>query len=123
VTRYLTMQNLLDMIGQLGIGPIADLGLLDSALSRPGSFFFGTETYPALERKAAALMDSLCSNHGLVDGQKRMALTATIVFLQLNGHDTGMTQDEAHDLTLEVAAGLHDLDTIANRLKIRTMNR
>jgi death on curing protein len=118
VTVYLTLSDLLEIVGALGVGPVDDLGLLDAALARPRSVYFGVEAYPSVQTQAAALLDSLCNRHGLRDGQKRMALTATIVFLRLNGFDTEMTQNEAHDLTLDVAAGLHDLAVISSRLKI-----
>ena len=51
-----------------------------------------------------------------------MALVGTVVFLRLNGHDTALTNEEAHDLVLDVAAGLHDLDVIARRLSVVPAN-
>jgi death-on-curing protein len=38
-----------------------------------------------LEEEAAALMESLGNNHGFLDGNKRIAFTATDVFLRRNG--------------------------------------
>ena len=113
---YLTLQDLLDIVEALGVGPVRDIGLLDSSVARPRSEFFGVQAYATLELKAASLMHSLCRNHSLVDGQKRLALTATLVFLRLNGARAQLSQDAAHDLTLEVAAGLDDLDEIARRM-------
>lgn len=118
MTTYLDLPDLLAVIEELEIGPVEDLGLLDAALARPRSHYFGLEAYPTMPLKAAALLDALCNHHGLRDGQKRMALTATLVFLRLNGYTSHMTEDEAHDLTLDVAAGLHDLKVIASRLDV-----
>jgi death-on-curing protein len=84
--------------------PVRDLGLLDSARHRPRASFFGQEAYPALGGKAAALMHSLAGNHALVDGNKRLALLATVVFLRINGYVLDLTDDEAFDLTMSVAA-------------------
>jgi len=117
-TQYLSLEDLLDLANALGAGPVRDLGLLDSACHRPQAGFFGQEAYPTLAGKAAALMHSLACNHALVDGNKRLALLATAVFLRINGCRLDLTDDEAFDLTLSVAAGLLDADGIARRLHL-----
>ena len=50
-------------------------------------------------------MHSLAGNYALVDGNNRLALLATAVFLRINGYRLAMTDDEAFDLTVSVAAG------------------
>ena len=42
---------------------------LESALARPRATVFGSDAYPSLDAKAAALLHSLARNHALVDGQ------------------------------------------------------
>jgi death-on-curing protein len=59
--------------------------LLGSAVARPKTTVVGAEAYPDIHTKAAALLHSLCRNHALVDGNKRLAWTACQVFLGLNG--------------------------------------
>lgn len=61
-----------DARDRLGVGPVRDLGLLESAAHRPTTSLWGQEAYPALKLKAAALMDSLVNSHPLVDGNKRL---------------------------------------------------
>jgi death on curing protein len=117
-TEYLSLEDLLDLVNALGAGPVRDLGLLDSACHRPHSGFFGREAYPTLAAKAAALMHSLAWNHALVDGNKRLALLATVVFLRINGHTLDLTDDEAFDLTMSVAAGQLDADGIHKPLRL-----
>lgn len=117
-TEYLGLKDLLDLVKELGAGPVRDLGLLDSACHRPQAAFFGQEAYPSLAAKAAALMHSLACNHALVDGNKRLALLATVVFLRINGHTLDMTDDEAFELTMSVAAGELDADGIQERLRL-----
>lgn len=117
-TEYLSLEDLLDLVNALGAGPVRDLGLLDSACHRPQAGFFGQDAYPALAGKAAALMHSLACNHALADGNKRLALLATVVFLRINGHRLDLTDDEAFDLTLSVAAGQLDADGIEKRLRL-----
>ena len=91
--------------------------MLDSAGHRPQASFFGQEAYPALAGKAAALMQSLAGNQALVDGNKRLALLATVVFLRINGL-LDLTDDDAFDLTVSVAAGQLDADGIQKRLRL-----
>jgi death-on-curing protein len=117
-TEYLSLEDLLDLVNAVGAGPVRDLGLLDSACHRPQATFFGREAYPTLAAKAGALMHSLARNHALVDGNKRLALLATVVFLRINGYALDLTDDEAFDLTMSVAAGLLDADGIRKRLRL-----
>jgi len=86
--EYLDLEDALRLIRMLGVGPIRDLGLLDSAIARPRSSAFGS-TVRNDRIKAAALLHSLASNHPLVDGNKRLAWLATVVFLYINGLDRG----------------------------------
>jgi death-on-curing protein len=116
--EYLTLEDVLGLVNALTAGPVRDLGLLDSARHRPQAGFFGQEAYPTLAGKAAALMHSLACNHALVDGNKRLALLATVVFLRVNGHHLDLTDDEAFDLTLSVAAGQLDAHGIEKRLRL-----
>lgn len=117
-TEYLSLEDMLDLVNALGAGPVRDLGLLDSACHRPQASLFGQEAYPTLAGKAAALMHSLACNHALVDGNKRLALLATVVFLRVNGYVLDLTDDEAFDLTMSVAAGELDAEAICKRLPL-----
>ena len=116
--EYLSLEDLLDLVNALGAGPVRDLGLLDSACHRPQASLFGEEAYPTLAGKAAALMHSLACNHALVDGNKRLALLATVVFLRINGYVLDLTDDEAFALTMSVAAGELDAAGISKRLQL-----
>jgi death on curing protein len=116
--EYLTVEDLLGLVGALRAGPVRDLGLLDSACHRPRSGFLGQEAYPRLTGKAGALMHSIACNHALVDGNKRLALLATVVFLRVNGYRLDLADDEAFDLTMGVAAGQLDAAEIEKRLRV-----
>jgi death-on-curing protein len=105
-------------VNALRAGPVRDLGLLDSACHRPRAGFFGQEAYPTLTGKAAALLHSLACHHALVDGNQRLALLATVVFLRINGYALDLTDDEAFDLTVSVAAGQLDAAGIQKRLRL-----
>lgn len=120
MTRYLTASEVLT-VAQVVLGRppgLRDVGLLESAVARPGASVFGEDAYPSLWEKATALLHSLAANHALVDGNKRTAWTSTLLFLELNGVDTGQEhEDAAEPLVLDVARGVTvDVDAIAVRL-------
>lgn len=78
----------------------------------------GAEAYPSIQLKAAALLHSLCLNHALVDGNKRISAIALVIFLDINGHRLLFSNDELFDLTMAVASGeLRDVPQIAARLR------
>jgi death on curing protein len=116
--EYLDLEDLLALVRILKAGPVRDLGLLDSAAGRPRSSAFGEEAYSTLSLKAAALLHSLARNHALVDGNKRLAWLATVVFLDLNGHAPDLDDDAAFELVMDVAAGAADVEEIADRLRV-----
>ncbi|WP_298328920.1 type II toxin-antitoxin system death-on-curing family toxin [Haloactinopolyspora sp.] len=116
MTVFLDLEDLFDVaMIVLGREPeVRDLGLLDSAVHRPRSSMFGTEAYPDLLSKAAALLESLGRNHGLVDGNKRLAWAAVAVFLLDNGRSIlDVDQDEAYDFVISVASGELELADMA----------
>ena len=104
-----------------GTFDVRDAGLLESALARPRLTAFGEEFYPSIHGKAAALLHSVARNHALVDGNKRLALAAMIAFYGLNGVRLTLTNDEAYDLVMAVAASeIDDVATNAARLEAGT---
>jgi death on curing protein len=114
--EYLDLDDLLGLTRLLDAGPVRDIGLLDSACARPRSTAFGTDAYPTLEEKAAALLHSLAGNHALIDGNKRLAWLATAVFLDINGWSVALEDDTVFELVMAVAAGTLDVAEIAARL-------
>ena len=98
-----------------------DYGLLEATVARPQAIVFGKDAYPDLDGKAAALLHSVARNRALIDGNKRLALTATIAFYGLNARRLTLTNDAAYDLVMAVAAGqLDSVDEIAAVLRRAT---
>ena len=123
---YLTLPELLHVAERtLGTGyAVRDYGLLEAALARPRATPFGKDAYPDLDAKTAALLHSIARNHALIDGNKRLALAAVIAFYGLNGRRLTLTNDQAYDLVISVAAGqLDDADAIAAILRNATQPR
>jgi death-on-curing protein len=95
----------------LGSAPVVrDYGLLESALARPQATAFGEDAYGGIHEKAAALLHSLARNHALVDGNKRLALAGLLAFYGMNGLRLTLSNDEAYELVVSVAAG--ELDAV-----------
>lgn len=113
-TIYLSLEDLVGIVQDIGVGPVRDLGLLDSAAQRPSSTLWGVEAYEGIPLKAAALLESLTRNHPLVDGNKRLGFVATAVFLKFNGFDLEPTSDDAtYDYVIAVASGTLELEQSA----------
>lgn len=120
---FLGLEDLLHVATRaLGHEPeVRDRGLLESALARPRASAFGEEAYPEIHEKAAALLHSTARNHALVDGNRRLALAATIAFYGMNGFRLTLTNDEAYDLIIQVASGrLDTVPEIASALGVGT---
>ncbi len=80
------------------------LGLLTSALATPRQTFGGEFLHPGPAEMAAAYLFHLCMNHPFVDGNKRIGLLASILFLTLNGYAFTATPAQAEAITLKVAS-------------------
>ncbi|MEU5938319.1 Fic family protein [Micromonospora sp. NPDC047548] len=120
MTQYLEVDDLVEIASiVLGEAPqVRDFGLLSSAAVRPATVAFGQEAYTDLWSKAAALLHSVCMNHALIDGNKRLAWAAARVFLALNEAPVqGVDVDQAEALVMSVASGsLTEVPDIAREL-------
>jgi death-on-curing protein len=86
------------LIERFGGAPgIRDLGLLESALFRPQTGYYGD-----MVAMATALFESLLLNHPFVDGNKRAAFFATDVFLRLNGWRFSVSPEPAHTFLISL---------------------
>lgn len=86
-----------------GRAGVRDLGALESALDRPRNRFHYGET--GLAALAAAYAFGLARNHAFVDGNKRIAFLAMMMFLRLNGVTFMPDQAQATAIILSLAAG------------------
>jgi death-on-curing protein len=118
--EWLDLQIILDVHdAQLGLfggaEGLRDLGLLESALARPHNKFAYGET--DLASLAAAYAFGIARNHPFVDGNKRSAFAAIIVFLGLNGVEFDAPPPEATAIFLDLAAGLVQEDGLARWIR------
>lgn len=87
---YLMQHRLIEMFG--GIHGVRDKSAVEAAVFRPQIGY-----YNCIEEEAAALMESLANNHGFLDGNKRIAFTATDVFLTRNGFYLEVEGPDGHE--------------------------
>jgi death-on-curing protein len=123
--RYLSVEEVIEINAQVmgGKHVLRDRGLLESAVARPQASAFGADAYPDLAAKAAALLHSLVLNHPFIDGNKRTAVLATLVFLDLNGYVVRWDQREALDFMLRLAQHQVELDEVIAFLRDRMHRR
>ena len=100
-----------------GSDGVRDSALLESAVAAPQASFGGKSPYRDLGEVAAAYLYYLCRNHPFVDGNKRAALGACIVFLRLNGVEPTPDGPEWEELVLAIAAGSLDREQATTRLR------
>jgi len=86
-----------------GAPGLRDEGMLRSALERPVNKW--TYEQAPLAELAAAYAFGLAKNHAFVDGNKRIAFMAMMVFLRKNGIPFSPAEAEAAAIILALAAG------------------
>ena len=100
-----------------GAKGIRDRGTLDSAISRPFQTFDGKDLYPNPVDKAAAIFESIISNHPFVDGNKRTAYVLMRLILTENNLDINVGQNEKYEFVIGAARGELTFDKIKDWIK------
>ena len=100
-TQYLSIVEVLELHRRTiekhgGKAGVRDMGLLESALLRCQSGY-----YSSLSEQAASLLQSLSMNHCFVDGNKRVALLATVVFFKINNYDLKCSNKDIVSLIID----------------------
>jgi death-on-curing protein len=100
-----------------GSDGVRDVVLLESAVAAPQASFGGRSPYADVVEVAAAYLFYLCRNHPFVDGNKRAALGACLVFLRLNGLEPAPDGEAWEEMTLAVASSRLDRAQATKRLR------
>jgi death-on-curing protein len=102
-----------------GAAGIRDETLLESAVAAPQATMMGQPLMSDLVEIAAAYLFYICRNHPFLDGNKRTALAACLVFLDANQLSpiAKLPIDEWEKLMLDVAASKIDRATTTQRLR------
>jgi death-on-curing protein len=102
-----------------GAAGIRDETLLESAVAAPQASMMGQPLLSDPIEIAAAYLFYICKNHAFIDGNKRTALAACLVFLKENGllSDRKLPVDDWEQFVLDVAASKIDRDATTRRLR------
>jgi death-on-curing protein len=107
-----------EAIGRFGGSDgVRELALLESAVAAPQASFGGQSPYEDIPEVAGAYLFYLCQNHPFIDGNKRVALGACIVFLRLNDIEPQADGPEWEELTLAVASSQLDREQVTKRIR------
>jgi death-on-curing protein len=96
---------------------LRDVTLLESAVAAPQASFGGKSPYADSVEVAAAYLFYICRNHPFVDGNKRAALGACLVFLRLNELEPAPDGPAWEEVTLGVASGKFDREQATARIR------
>lgn len=91
---------------------VRDYSLLEAAIARPYQTFDGIELYPTPIDKAAAVLESILTNHPFVDGNKRTGYVLMRLMLLKSNTDINANEETKYDFVINVAEGKSDFDTI-----------
>ena len=84
---------------------LRDESLLKSALARPFQSFDQVDLHKSHVEKAAALIESIVTNHPFIDGNKRTGYVLMRLYLMENGLDIRADLDEKYDFVIAIASG------------------
>ena len=106
--KFLTLSEIMlileDQIRHYGgIYGVRDLNLLSSAIYMSESSYGGQYLHESIPAMAAVYAFHICQNHPFLDGNKRVALASSLVFLDLNAYVFDCEEDELYDEIMNVA--------------------
>lgn len=115
---FLTLSEVLELhqeeiVRYGGVDGIRDIHLLESAVSQPEATFGGVYLHEDLFHMAAAYTFHLAQNHPFLDGNKRTALAAGLVFLRINNQYAIDHERKLIEVMLQVASGKMSKEELA----------
>ncbi len=84
---------------------VRDMGLLESAIATPQATFQGQLLHDGVLAIASAYLFHVVQNHPFMDGNKRAGAVVAIVFLEMNGVELNISNEDLVELVLKVATG------------------
>lgn len=120
--RYLTAEELLFLHFKIiedygGSHGVRDEGRIQSVIASPASEAFGEALYATGFEKAAVYVRNVVADHPFVDGNKRTAIAAGVIFLQRCGYEMTATPKELEDFAVQAAVERLEIPMIAAWLK------
>jgi death-on-curing protein len=120
--EFLDLQAVLELhtfgLGRWGgLDGIRDQGALEGAIAQPQATFDGEFLHGDLFSMAAAYAFHIAESQAFIDGNKRTALLAAVVFLDLNGFRLPEPEDVLYLAMLEIADRKMAKSQLANLLR------
>ena len=113
-TLHLLHARQLELFG--GLQGVRDEGAIESALARPlNAWTHGTAT--DIETLAASYLCAVVRQQGYLDGNKRTALAAMLVFLRLNGRALSAPGPELYALVIAASTGEVGVEQVTEWVK------
>ena len=104
-----------------GAAGVRDAAAIDAAVAMPRATFDGDLLHADLHEMAAAYAFHICQDHPFLDGNKRTALLAALVFLDLNGVAVADPDGRLYAAMIGVAEGKVDKKGLTARLRELTV--
>lgn len=115
-TLHLLHDRQLELFG--GLRGVRDEGSVESALARPvNAWVYGEAS--EVEALAAIYLCALVRQQGYLDGNKRTALAAMLVFLRLNGRRLVAPGPDLYAIVMAAATGAIGVEKVAEWLKTK----
>jgi death-on-curing protein len=103
-----------------GSDGVRDMNGLESAIARPFQTFAGTDLYPTIFEKAAAIAESIIINHPFIDGNKRTGYLLMEALLRHAGFKITARDTNLYDFIINISTGSTPFDKIVEWLKENT---
>jgi death on curing protein len=108
---FLTLEDVLTLHDDAiafagGLSGVRSIDLLQGAIAQPEAGFAGEWANKFPFGMAAAYAYHLSRNHAFVDGNKRVGLSAAVVFLYMNGWELDDPNETLHPVMEDVAQGI-----------------
>lgn len=100
-----------------GIHGVRDIGLLESAVASPYVTFGGEYLHKDIFEMATAYLYNLTKNHAFIDGNKRIGVYISVLFLELNDYEVNLDNNQLYDLGIKTSDSTYSKEDILNILK------
>ncbi|MDP4933921.1 MAG: Fic family protein [Salibacteraceae bacterium] len=124
ITRDLVFKIHAALIKEFGgTHGVRDENGFDSALNRPYATFGETDLYPSPKDKAAAIAQSIITNHPFVDGNKRTGYVLMRLILNQSDIYITATENERYNFIISISEGKLDFDQIKDWIQQNSEKR
>jgi death-on-curing protein len=119
--NHLSIDDILEIHRQVvsvfgGAQGVRDLGRVESVIATQSQEVFGTQLFPNVHDKAAAIMRGIIQDHPFSDGNKRTAVVAGVSLLSWNGYKFHAKKGELEDFAVKIATDQLEVKAISKWL-------